>query len=227
MEDFIALLEDEDLDLAAVTETWFPSYHNSVTAQLDETGYNICHFVREHKKGGGVALIYKKSFKVKSSKTYSYDTFECIRVSISSHTSSPLNLVIVYRYCELNPSLFLTEFHNFIHSIYVDFTKLIILGDFNLHVNEILSPTSVQFQDILSSFNMSQLVNGPTHELGNTLDLIIANSEETDIRDIKIDFSSKSDHSPSIHLLSASQHQMVSLMAKSVSSASPSSVSSM
>lgn len=194
MEDFIALLEDEDLDLAAVVETWFPSHHNSVTAQLNEIGYNICHFVREQKKGGGVALIYKKSFKVKSSKTYSFDTFECIRVTISSHVSGPLNLVIVYRYCELNPSLFLTEFHNFIHSIYVDFIKLIILGDFNLHVNKILSPTSLQFQDILSSFSMSQLVNGPTHELGNTLDLIIANSEETDIRDIKIDFSSKSDH---------------------------------
>ena len=110
MEDFIALLEDENLDLAALTETWFPSLHNSVTAQLDEAGYNIFHFVREQKKGGGVALVYKKSFKVKSSKTYSFETFECIRVSISPHVSGPLNLVIVYRYCELNPSLFLTEF---------------------------------------------------------------------------------------------------------------------
>ena len=194
MEDFTALLEDEDLDLAAITETWFSSHHNSVTADLNERGYTINHFVRDQKKGGGVALVYKKLFNVKSAKTYSFDTFECILVSISSILSGPFNLVIIYRYCELNPSLFLTEFQNFMDSIYVDFNKLIILGDFNIHVNEILNATSLQFQDILASFSMRQLVDGPTHELGNTLDLIVANTDETEIKDINVDFSSKSDH---------------------------------
>ena len=109
-------------------------------------------------------------------------------------SSNPINLVVIYRFCELLPSLFLPEFYKFIDSIYIDFKNLVILGDFNIHVNQILNSSTVHFSDILSSFNLKQLVNGPTHKLGNTLDLIVANTDETDIHDINVDFNNSSDH---------------------------------
>ena len=39
LQDLIALLEDEDLDMVAVTETWLASQHCNVTAELRNKGY--------------------------------------------------------------------------------------------------------------------------------------------------------------------------------------------
>lgn len=53
LSDLLALLEDEDLDIAAVTETWMSSQQNNITAELRDIGYNIFHFNRDTRKGGG------------------------------------------------------------------------------------------------------------------------------------------------------------------------------
>ena len=71
---------------------------------------------------------------------------------------------------------------------------MIILGDFNLHVNEQSSQTTTKFYDILSTFSLSQRIESATHKLGNTLDLVIHNTCDTTINDIRIDFNNKSDH---------------------------------
>ena len=194
LDDFTTLLEDENLDVAAVTETWLTSQHNNTTAQLKEKGYQIHHFNREEKKGGGVALILKNQFKLLDSKTFTCETFECILVSTSCTSSRHLNFIVLYRYCELTPSRFLTEFYNFMDKIYTEFSNVIILGDFNLHVNVPSNPSISRFYDILDSFSLNQLVQGPTHKLGNTLDLVLVNASDILIKDLRVDFNNRSDH---------------------------------
>ena len=76
IETFIQYLEDNDIDIAAVSETWLASLNNYITGYLRERGYNIHHYHRDAKKGGGVSII--------SSNT------------ISREQTSPLN---VYLYC--------------------------------------------------------------------------------------------------------------------------------
>ena len=194
LQDLIALLVDEDLDVVAVTETWLSSQHCNVTAELRDMGYHIYHFNRDVKKGGGVALIFKDNIKFVKGKTFSCDSFESIVVTIASRSLGKLNFVVVYRFCELAPALFFTEFYRFIESIFIDFKNLIILGDFNLHVNDRNCRNTTRFYDILSTFSLSQKIESPTHKLGNTLDLVIHNITDTSIKDIHIDFNNKSDH---------------------------------
>ena len=57
-----------------------------------------------------------------------------------------------------------------------------------------MNPTITQFQDILATFSLTQFVDGPTHELGNTLDLVIGNNCDTNISNLRIDFNNRSDH---------------------------------
>ena len=64
---------------------------------------------------------------------------------------------------------FIDEFNNFITHPY---NSNIIVGDFNIPTN-LLSQYSTRLASILNSSNYSQLVNFNTHELGNTLDLIM------------------------------------------------------
>ena len=190
----MSLLEDEDLDIAAITETWMISQHSHITAELRDIGYNIYHFNRDVKKGGGVALIFRNTFKLISGKTFSSDYFECILVTIACDTGRKLNVLVVYRYSELPPAFFLTEFYKILENVFINFRNVIILGDFNLHVNEKLSPTILKFHDMLASFSLTQIIESPTHILGNTLDLVIHDFTETTISDVHIDFTNKSDH---------------------------------
>ena len=178
-----------------ITETWFRSQQNYCTATLRENGYSIYHFNRTDRAGGGVAFIYKDCLKFSGGKSYNHDTFECIVGSMASSSSKKINFVLVYRLIELAPSLFLSEFYNFIEKVFVQFNNIIILGDFNLHVNQVFNPEVINFNSIISSFGLSQLIDEPTHVAGNTLDLIITNQTEMQIKDIKVDHVNYSDHS--------------------------------
>ena len=153
------MLEDEDLDVAAVTETWMISQNNNITAELASRGYGIYHFNRHVKKGGGVALIFKQVFKFISGKTYKYDSFECVQCSIATTQGRHLIFVIVYRHCEISPVIFLQEFFTFLERTFFTVNNFIVLGDFNVHVNNLNDPTTEKFYDILSSFDLKQHVD--------------------------------------------------------------------
>ena len=46
--------------------------------------------------------------------------------------------------------------------------KLIILGDFNIHVNDKSDENAQNFMDIIMALGPEQHVNFPTHKAGNT-----------------------------------------------------------
>ena len=194
MDHLITLLSEEDLDLAVITETWFKTQQNNYTANLKENGYSIFHLNREEKGGGGVAIIHRDTLKLNSAKCYNFETFECVIGTIASISSQKITFVAIYRFCQLSPSAFFLEFNDFIEKIFIQFNNLIILGDFNLHVNKVSNPEIIQFNSILSSFGLSQLIDQPTQISGNILDLVITNEIETQIKDIKVDHVNFSDH---------------------------------
>ena len=191
---FGAVLEDADIDCAAVVESWMPAQRNNITAELRDKGYSIYHFNRDNRKGGGVALIFRNHFKFIQGRTFKSEYFECIHVSIACKNTPPVNFIVVYRYSEEYPSHFLTEFYPIIENMFMNFKNVVFLGDFNLHVNKKLDSNILKFYDILSTFNFTQEIEGPTHESGNTLDLVIHDTCDTKVSDIYVDFNSKSDH---------------------------------
>ena len=50
--------------------------------------------------------------------------------------------------------------------------NLIVLGDFNIHVNKIDDPDAGIFLDTMTALGMKQNIAGPTYRSGNCLDLI-------------------------------------------------------
>ena len=50
--------------------------------------------------------------------------------------------------------------------------NLVVLGDFNIHVNKIDDPNAGIFLDTMTALGMKQHVAGPTHRSRNCLDLI-------------------------------------------------------
>ena len=62
---------------------------------------------------------------------------------------------------------------------------LILIGDFNIHVNNTKSPDTINFNDFLNSFGVTNKVRFPTHHLLNTLDLITVEEESIKVQHIR------------------------------------------
>ena len=68
--------------------------------------------------------------------------------------------------------IFITEFLDFMGELQLSNKNIVILCDFNLHVNDKSDTDAQQFIDMDEASGMKQLIDFPTHKQGNTLDLI-------------------------------------------------------
>ena len=181
-----------------LSETWLRSQNNNITSLLKEAGYNIFHFVRDNRKGGGVAIVAKSNYKQIFQKSLENTSFECVIQTLkTSNNSVNLTLVAIYRHGSVSFSVFLDEFYTFLEYIKLNFKHFIICGDFNVHVNKTRDHETIKFIDMLNTFSLSQYVKSSTHKCGNTLDLIITDPECLTIDDVLVDPSNAigSDHS--------------------------------
>ncbi|CAB4021807.1 Hypothetical predicted protein, partial [Paramuricea clavata] len=78
-------------------------------------------------------------------------------------------------------NMFITEFADFLESVVMTIEPLLIAGDFNIHVNKQLDKDCGSFLDLLSSMGLQQHINFPTHTSGNTLDLLVTRTLDSDI----------------------------------------------
>ena len=191
------MLEDEDIKIAVVCETWLASASNFVTGCLRDHGYSIHHHHRDVQKGGGVSVIYDNTITSDNLNTYSYKSFECVSISFTGLHNRKLLFVALYRCGDEPLSLFFSEFREFSESLFFSQNDLILCGDFNLHCNDSFNSDVIQFYHILSTFNLKQHVpiDVPTHIKGNTIDLVISDPDKLVISDLNVCAESSSDHS--------------------------------
>ncbi len=67
---------------------------------------------------------------------------------------------------------FIKEFADFLSELVLAADKVLIVGDFSIHVNNDKYSLGSVFTDILNSTGVKQHVSGPTHCQNHTLDLI-------------------------------------------------------
>ena len=123
--------------------------------------------------------------------------------------SSTLSVFNIYRPPSSSPhskpfSVFLDEFHSFLTSAATTPHEFLITGDFNIHVDCPDDLNASRFLSLLSSCNLLQLVDAPTHSLNHTLDLVIVSSDTCLSPHINISHISPSDHFPVFTTLSIS-----------------------
>ena len=114
--------------------------------------------------GGGVAAIFDSSLLIITKPTLNYTSFESLVFSLTHptwKTLQPILFVTVYRapgpYSEL-----LSEFSESLSTLVLKTDKVIIVGDFNIHVDDDKN-LSVAFNSILDYGGFRQGVNKPTH----------------------------------------------------------------
>ena len=131
-------------------------------------------------------------------KTSVFKSFEHMTVRVVSG-SSQYHIFIIYRpppsaVNKLTFTGFMDEFTEFLAEAVMTTGKLLILGDFNIHVNS-SSSESNKFQSLLDMYNLSQNVTSPTHNHGHTLDLVITRTDDETINKTAVTDRLISDHS--------------------------------
>ena len=81
---------------------------------------------------------------------------------------------IIYRPSQPISQEFFNHLDEFLGYIFLKFTKFIICGDINIHLDDPKDPHTVQFNDIIASYGFQQFVQQTTHEKGHMLDVVIA-----------------------------------------------------
>ncbi len=119
---------------------------------------------------------------------YRFDSFEILILNVKlsdKQNKSVLSLALATVYRPPGPYTdFLKEFADFLSDLLVNVDKALIVGDFNIHVDNTNDALGLAFTDLINSFGVKQNVTGPTHRFNHMLVLII--SHGIDLTDIDI-----------------------------------------
>lgn len=134
-------------------------------------------------KGSGVGILAKKSLRVKKLCSVNFGSFEHM-VALAECSIGSIRIAVIYRPPSSQIRAFLTDFASLLEQLVPNSGNLLIVGDFNFHLDVIK----------LESFNPKQHVATPTHCRGHTLVLIITPSEDDLVDSIVVRDPTLSDH---------------------------------
>ena len=173
---------DHSVHALFLTETWLSKdSHQVAIGNLTPPGYNFINIPREGgDEHGGLGVLYRDSMKLQlQNSTFASQTFEH---AIIFDNNRKLHFVLVYRPPPstengFTTSQFLDEFDEFLLYVNTLSGKIIMLGDFNVHVNNPSKYGVPRFLASLDGTGFQQHIEGPTHRAGNTLDLVLTHSD--------------------------------------------------
>ena len=152
-------------------ETWIK------TSTLENGGYNINIANRKERSGGGLALVTKNKYEVKMVDKGENLSFQYTLWRITIHKIELL-VIAVYRppYSAVNQTTlntFLDEFPDWLSTKITEDKNIVVVGDFNVHVNDGSDIDTSIFNDMMIEMGIKQWVTFPTHHNGNSLDLVM------------------------------------------------------
>ena len=164
------MITDHNLDALCLTETWLKPDDYIILNESTPQDYCYKHEPRPKGKGGGVASIYNNVFRISQRAGFKYNSFEVLvlNITLSRETNvndkSPVMFVLatVYRPPGHHTD-FIKEFADFTSELVLAADKVLIVGDFNIHVDNEKDALGSAFIDILNSIGVRQHVSGPTH----------------------------------------------------------------
>ena len=190
---------EKHVDILAITETWLKPGDVRKIQEVTPKTHRFKHIPRQSRRAGGVAVIYKREVNLEvKPKTFATKSFEFMEATVISGSTS-IHLIIVYRpppskVNKLTPNMFFQEFADFLESQTLTKGQLLLVGDFNFHVDVESDNKALQFMSLIQDADLEQHISVPTHRKGHTLDLIITRPTENLLYDVTVADDLTSDH---------------------------------
>ncbi|KAL7401583.1 hypothetical protein ABVT39_001713 [Epinephelus coioides] len=187
-------ITDKGINILCLTETWQQPEVYSVLNEACPPEYGYLSKARTTGWGGGLAVFHRSTIQTSLLSVPPVNTFEHLVFNckhITSHHITSATIALIYRPPKPHPS-FLSEIHDFLISLCTSHSNILVLGDFNIHMDSLSCQLAVEFKQVLDCLNLHQSVVGPTHTKGHTLDLVITDSIH--ISDLHVQDIGISDH---------------------------------
>ncbi|XP_058039494.1 uncharacterized protein LOC131198648 [Ahaetulla prasina] len=157
--------------------------------------FRAFHWPRAQGRGGGVAIIINEGLEPREITVP--QIARCETLFVKWGLGMQVSLLIMYLApCCVTETL--PELLNAIARMAVETPRLMVMGDFNLPSVGGASTSAREFMASMAALDLTQLVNGPIHFRGNTLDLIFLSGQWLDgleLGDLVIKPLTWSDHS--------------------------------
>ena len=199
--DIADLIAERLLDVLVLTETWHHDSSDLCLRRAAPCGYSTLDLARAmdvmnmgSTNHGGLAIVHRNEITLRTKVISTpMSTFEAMACS-TSIVGRSLTIIAIYRPGSSQiTSVFFDELTTLLESVALTSGHLIILGDFNVHVDDDSCHHATHLCDIFDIFGLVQHANAATHVLGHTLDLVVA-GEDVPIADLYIDPPVLSDH---------------------------------
>ena len=159
---------DNNLDSILLTETWLGNDPPVVLTEASPPNFNFLFSTRGGQKGGGTASITKDTMLSNEVFFNKYLSFEYHAFVFSS---PPILCMTVYRPPRYSTS-FNSEFSELLSITHSNYNRILITGDFNLHIDNSSDPMSREFLNLLHCLHFNQHVTQPTHS--SVVDLAVS-----------------------------------------------------
>lgn len=183
------IISDCKLDFLCLTETWQQPNDSASLNDATPPGFVYLGKPRDFGRGGGLAIIYREKWRVAPVTVQVYNSFEVTVCQLSGPT--PTIIAALYRPPKHNKD-FISELADFLTHLSTVSPNIILVGDFNIHVDDDNNPLTKDFISCLDSLGLQQYIDFPTHVKGHILDLICCSGVRP--VDCKADFFPLSDH---------------------------------
>jgi len=121
------MITDNSFDVLCLTETWLKTNYYFGLNESTPPSYCYKHEPRQTGRGGGVATGYR------------FNSFEILMLNVTlsdMQNKSVLSLALATLYRSPGPYTdFLKDFADFLSDLLVNVDKSLIVGDFNIHVD--------------------------------------------------------------------------------------------
>ncbi|XP_039599459.1 uncharacterized protein LOC120522835 [Polypterus senegalus] len=163
------LLTDHNIDILSLNETWQQPQDFTLLNEATPPGFVYMMQPRNSGRGGGLAILYCETMRVTPLTVSSYGSFESPVCQLPG--SIPIIVATIYPSPKFNKE-FLNDFSAFIAYLSSLSSNIIIMGDFNIHLDNSKSLATRDFISCLDNFDFQQFMETPTHFKGHILDLI-------------------------------------------------------
>ena len=157
-----------NIDITLITETWLNDIPQDTAwlhqFDLFQVGYAISTHNRPT-RGGGLALLYKQDIKIKKTEAQHLHTMEYAIWHVSLKNKS-INILGIYHpppKRHLTNATFLDELTELLTTRLPNIENPIILGDFNMHIEDTNNYNSKIFVGTMEALGLKQHITGPTH----------------------------------------------------------------
>ena len=194
---------DKHLDIMTIVESWHDSFNTPSIIAATPPNYRVVERARPRSGAsdlsvksnhGGICVFVRSSIKVTVVDFPVYRTFELLPLYIHGNSTNSLFLA-VYRPGSNAPTTeFVDEFTDVLDRS-SSYSKCIVVGDVNIHLDDPVAPQSTSFHNVLDNFGLSEWVQQPTHRHGHQLDVVITRVNQP-VSAVRVDQPSLiSDHS--------------------------------